>query len=108
MTKPLQLTMDMLLKMTPEVFRDTVKSQSLGFNKSLQNLLKAQYEQCNLVKDSIATILEKGDVPEEDKAEHSKALKDLYLCMQLIEDRHTILSLVIKEVEDRGLNIVRY
>ena len=108
MTKPLQLTMDMLLKMTPEVFRDTVKSQSLGFNKSLQNLLKAQYEQCNLVKDSIATILEKGDVPEEDKAEHSKALKALYLCMQLIEDRHTILSLVIKEVEDRGLNIVRY
>ena len=106
--KPTQLTMDMILKMKPEVFRDTVKAQSLGFNKSLQNLLKAQFEQCVLVKDSISTILEKGDVPEEDKVEHSKALRDLYICMQLIEDRYTILSLVIKKVEDRGLSVVRH
>lgn len=103
MTKPVQLTMDMILKMTPEVFRDTVKSQSLGFNKSLLNLLKAQYEQCTLAKDSLATVIDKGDIPEEDKSEYSKALKDLYICMQLIEDRHTILSLVIKEVESREL-----
>ena len=33
-----ELSMDMLLKMTPEVFRDIVKAQSLGFKKSLLNL----------------------------------------------------------------------
>lgn len=99
MTKkqPTELTMDMLLKMTPEVFRDIVKAQNLGFKKSLLNLLKAQYEQCNMAKESIATVLAKGKVPLQDKPEYEKALKDLYIAMQLIEDRHTILDLLIKE-----------
>lgn len=99
MTKkqPTELTMDMILKMTPEVFRDIVKAQNLGFKKSLLNLLKAQYEQCNMAKESIATVLAKGSVPPQDKPEYEKALKDLYVCMQLIEDRHTILNLLVKE-----------
>lgn len=104
-TKPIDLTMDMILKMTPEVFRDTVKAQPLGFNKSLLNLLKVQYEQCTMVKESISTVLDKGDVPDGEKEEYSKAIKDLYMCMQLIEDRHLILSLIIKEVEEKT-NIV--
>lgn len=92
-----EITMDMILKMTPEVFRDVMKSQTQGFKQSLLNLLKSQFEQCNLAKESIATVLAKGNVPEADTKEYEKALNDLYICMQLIEDRHTILDILVKE-----------
>lgn len=93
-----ELTMDMLLKMTPEVFTQVVKNQPLGFNQSLLNLLKVQYEQCTMAKDSLANVLVKAEtMPESEKEEYNKAINDLYLCMQLIEDRHTILDIVIKE-----------
>lgn len=102
-TQENDLTMDSLLKMSPEVFRDIAKAQSLGFKKSLLNLLKAQYEQCNMAKESLAVVLAKGNVPTNDKQEYETALKDLYICMQLIEDRHNILNLLIEEVENEPL-----
>lgn len=95
--KEIELTMDMLMKMSPETFRDIMKGQPLGFKQSLLNLLKANYEQCNLLKDSILVILEKATITEEERKENEKALKDLYLCLQLIEDRHTILDILVKE-----------
>ena len=95
--KETELTMDMIMKMSPETFRDIMKGQPLGFKQSLLNLLKANYEQCNLLKDSILVILEKATITEEERKENEKALKDLYLCLQLIEDRHTILDILVKE-----------
>lgn len=95
--KEIELTMDMLMKMSPETFRDIMKGQPLGFKQSLLNLLKANYEQCNLLKDSILVILEKATITEEERKENEKALNDLYLCLQLIEDRHTILDILVKE-----------
>lgn len=95
--KEIELTMDMLMKMSPETFRDIMKGQPLGFKQSLLNLLKANYEQCNLLKDSILVILEKATITEEERKDNEKALKDLYLCLQLIEDRHTILDILVKE-----------
>lgn len=95
--KEIELTMNMLMKMSPETFRDIMKGQTLGFKQSLLNLLKANYEQCNLLKDSILVILEKATITEEERKENEKALNDLYLCLQLIEDRHTILDILVKE-----------
>lgn len=95
--KETELTMDMIMKMSPETFRDIMKGQPLGFKQSLLNLLKANYEQCNLLKDSILVILEKATITEEERKENEKALNDLYLCLQLIEDRHTILDILVKE-----------
>lgn len=95
--KEIELTMDMLMKMSPETFRDIMKGQPLGFKQSLLNLLKANYEQCNLLKDSILVILDKANITDEERKENEKALKDLYLCLQLIEDRHTILDILVKE-----------
>ena len=95
--KETELTMDMIMKMSPETFRDIMKGQPLGFKQSLLNLLKANYEQCNLLKDSILVILEKATITEEERKENKKALNDLYLCLQLIEDRHTILDILVKE-----------
>lgn len=95
--KETELTMDMIMKMSPETFRDIMKGQPLGFKQSLLNLLKANYEQCNLLKDSILVILEKATITEEERKENEKALNDLYLCLQLIEDRHTILDMLVKE-----------
>ena len=95
--KEIELTMDMLMKMSPETFRDIMKGQPLGFKQSLLNLLKANYEQCNLLKGSILVILEKATITEEERKDNEKALKDLYLCLQLIEDRHTILDILVKE-----------
>lgn len=95
--KETELTMDMIMKMSPETFRDIMKGQPLGFKQSLLNLLKANYEQCNLLKDSILVILDKANITDEERKENEKALKDLYLCLQLIEDRHTILDILVKE-----------
>lgn len=95
--KETELTMDMIMKMSPETFRDTMKGQPLGFKQSLLNLLKANFEQCNLLKDSILVILDKANITEEERKENEKALKDLYLCLQLIEDRFTILDILVKE-----------
>lgn len=96
--KNTELSIDMLLKMTPEVFRDIVKSQPLGFNSSLSNLLKAQYSQCNLAKESLKELMtnEAVPMPTEDVERTTKTINDLYICMQLLEDRHTILTEVIK------------
>ena len=95
--KETELTMDMIMKMSPETFRDIMKGQPLGFKQSLLNLLKANYEQCNLLKDSILVILEKATITEEERKENEKALKDLYICLQLIEDRFTILDILVRE-----------
>lgn len=95
--KETELTMDMIMKMSPETFRDIMKGQPLGFKQSLLNLLKANFEQCNLLKDSILVILDKANITEEERKENEKALKDLYLCLQLIEDRFTILDILVKE-----------
>ena len=95
--KETELTMDMIMKMSPETFRDIMKGQPLGFKQSLLNLLKANYEQCNLLKDSILVILDKANITDAERKENEKALKDLYLCLQLIEDRHTILDILVKE-----------
>ena len=95
--KETELTMDMIMKMSTETFRDIMKSQPLGFKQSLLNLLKVNYEQCNLLKDSILVILDKANITEEERKENEKALKDLYLCLQLIEDRFTILDILVKE-----------
>ena len=95
--KEIELTMDIIMKMSPETFRDIMKGQPLGFKQSLLNLLKANYEQCNLLKDSILVILDKANITDEERKENEKALKDLYLCLQLIEDRHTILDILVKE-----------
>ena len=95
--KETELTMDMIMKMSPETFRDIMKGQPLGFKQSLLNLLKANYEQCNLLKDSILVILDKANITDEERKENEKALKDLYLCLQLIEDRFIILDILVKE-----------
>lgn len=95
--KETELTMDMIMKMSPETFRDIMKGQPLGFKQSLLNLLKANYEQCNLLKDSILVILDKANITDEERKENEKALKDLYICLQLIEDRFTILDMLVKE-----------
>lgn len=97
--KEIQLSMDMILKMTPEVFRDTMKAQPMGFKLSLQNLLKAQYEQCSMSKDAILLNLEKGAYPEQAKEQAQKTIEDLYICMQLIEDRHTVLALLVEDTK---------
>ena len=95
--KETELTMDMIMKMSPETFRDIMKGQPLGFKQSLLNLLKVNFEQCNLLKDSILVILDKANITDEERQENEKALKDLYLCLQLIEDRYTILDILVKE-----------
>ena len=96
--KEVQLTMDMLLKMTPEIFIDVMKAQTIGFKMSLRNLLQAQYEQCNMFKEALITTLAKGNMPVEDEEQCKKNINDLYMCMQLLEDRYNILQALIQEL----------
>lgn len=91
------LTLDMILKMTPEDFISMMKNQTKGFKESLANLLQVQFEQCKASKDVITTMIMEGRVPQEDKEETERTLMDLYVCLQLLEDRYTILNILISE-----------
>lgn len=90
-----ELNMDYILKMKPELFAVYCKKQGITFVISLQKLLKVQYSQLNLARISLVTMLEKKDeikIPEEDVKRVTKNLDDIYLSMQLIEDRYNILE----------------
>lgn len=91
------LTLDMILKMTPEDFISMMKNQTKGFKESLANLLQVQFEQCKASKDVITTMIMEGRVPQEDKEQTERTLMDLYVCLQLLEDRYTILNILISE-----------
>lgn len=93
----IDLTLDMILTMTPEDFISMMKNQTKGFKESLANLLKVQFEQCKASKDVIITMIMEGRVPQEDKEETERTLMDLYVCLQLLEDRYTILNILISE-----------
>lgn len=97
MGKTVDLTLDMIMKMSPEDFIATMKNQTKGFKESLANLLKVQFEQCRVSKDVITDMLANGKVPQEDLAQTNRTLEDLYICLQLIEDRYTILNILISE-----------
>lgn len=90
--KEVQVTMDMLLKMRPEMYVDFIKSQPMGFNLSLRNLLQAQFEQCKVSKDALVNIVISKKISKEEKKELNKTIKDLYLCMQLLEDRFNLVN----------------
>lgn len=90
-----ELNMDYILKMKPELFAVYCKKQGITFVISLQKLLKVQYSQLNLARISLVTMFEKKDeieIPEEDVKRVTKNLDDIYLSMQLIEDRYNILE----------------
>ena len=91
------LTLDMILKMTPEDFISMMKNQTKGFKESLANLLQVQFEQCKASKDVLTTMIMEGRVPQEDKEQTERTLMDLYVCLQLLEDRYTILNILISE-----------
>lgn len=97
MGKTVDLTLDMIMKMSPEDFITTMKNQTKGFKESLANLLKVQFEQCRVSKDVITDMLANGRVPQEDLVQTNRTLEDLYLCLQLLEDRYTILNILISE-----------
>ena len=97
MGKTVDLTLDMIMKMSPEDFIATMKNQTKGFKESLANLLKVQFEQCRVSKDVITDMLANGRVPQEYLVQTNRTLEDLYICLQLIEDRYTILNILISE-----------
>ena len=101
-----QLTMDMILQMSPTDFRDTVKGQPLGLNKNLYNLLNLQYSRCVAMKESLFALKEKGgkDV-DKDLAQINVTLDGLYKSMIVIEDRVTILKAIINDAERLRENV---
>ena len=74
-----------------------MKNQTKGFKESLANLLQVQFEQCKASKDVLTTMIMEGRVPQEDKEQTERTLMDLYVCLQLLEDRYTILNILIDE-----------
>ena len=63
----------------------------------LVDLLKMNFEQCVIAKEGITTLLAKDQLEGQEKENAEKLLVDLYTSMQLIEDRHTILDILINE-----------
>lgn len=96
-----ELTMDVILKTPPEEFVTIMKSQPMGTRISLINILKMQYEQCNMARQALVKSLQlpSSKMPEEDREAHKKVLSELYLSMQIIEDRHNIL---LEMVNNKG------
>lgn len=73
-----------------EVFTEEAKELSLDELKSLTNHLKVEFERVSKMKDAMLLL------PQDKLAEHENVLANLYLCLQLIEDRVSILL----EIED--------
>lgn len=97
--KSVQLTMNMILQMKPEEFRDTIKSQNRGFNESLKKLLALQYDQVTRLKEGLVLLKKKDTFPNDEEREKcNKSLEELYICLQLIEDRHNIINEYLKSL----------
>ena len=92
--------MDEVLRMSHEEFVELLKSNTLGYIKSLQNLLQMQYEQCKQMKDGLLLVLqETPNMPKEDKAEYIKTKDNLYLTLQIIEDKFNIIKSFLEETK---------
>lgn len=90
--------MDEFLKMSIEDFIAFAKQQSYTDIKRLKSLLDSNYDQCKRMKDSLSAILLQAEMPEEDKKTADYNIGQLYVFMQLIEDRHRILLEVEKDL----------
>lgn len=89
------ISMDMLLKMPIDDFVEYVKTKDLGFKKSLSNLLALQYEQANKVRHSLVTTWNKTKEKQgsfSDEKELEKTVGDLFVVLQLLEDRFCVVK----------------
>lgn len=95
MNESVNLTMDMLLNIPPEEFIKIMSDQTTGFKTSLANLIKVQYEQCKVSKDALNTLLVNNKIPKQDMEQCNATLENLYISMQLLEDRYNILNILL-------------
>lgn len=73
---------------------------------NLSQLFKVQYEQVSNLKNSILVLLDnhtngKNKMTEKEYEEHIKCLDDLYLSMQLIEDRFLIVHELLEDLDNK-------
>lgn len=88
-------SMNKVLETPVEDFTNILKSETIGNLHSLSNLLKMQYGQCVNLKNSLMELLHREVVPVEEKKKAVDTLDQLYVAMQLLEDRFNIISEVI-------------
>ncbi len=81
---------NLLISKPVEVFTEESKQLTLDEVKSLINHLKVEFERVSKMKDAMLLL------PQDKLAENENVLANLYLCMQLIEDRVNVLM----EIED--------
>ena len=81
---------NLLISKPVEVFTEESKQLTLDEVKSLINHLKVEFERVSKMKDAMLLL------PQDNLAENENVLANLYLCMQLIEDRVNVLM----EIED--------
>lgn len=92
--------MSEIIKMSHEEFIDMLKSENIGYIKSLQNLLQMQYEQCRKLKDGLLLVVtENPTMPEDEKGKYTKTLEELYLSMQILEDKYNIIQSFIGAIK---------
>lgn len=89
-------SMDTLLNTPVEEIKEILEKETLGTLASLSNLLKMQYGQCTNIKNSLVALIDNEVVPVEDKEKAENTLKNVYIALQLIEDRYNLIVAVIK------------
>lgn len=91
-------SLDEILKLTPEQFTDIMNTKDMGYLNSVKNFIQMYFEQVNVTKDSMLALVTKGEnMPKEDKEKAQQTLNDLYVVMQLLEDRHNIIKAILDE-----------
>lgn len=89
-------TLDEIIQLKPEEFAEFLSEQNLGYLSSVKNFIQMYYEQVNVTKDSILALVHKGEnMPKQDKEQAQKTLNDLYIVMQLLEDKFNITNEII-------------
>lgn len=89
-----------LIDMGMSEFESYCSAMTLGYLKSLTNLMTAIYYQCANCKDEILNRIEKGKLSNDEKTQNT--LKGLYSKMMLIEGKISMLK--TKTIDKMGVN----
>lgn len=97
-------SMNDLLQMDIDKCLEEFKKLSKGNLTNLVQLFKIQYEQVNNLKTSLLVVIENHETGKEKMSlelytEHISALDNLYLALQLIEDRYMVASQLLESYE---------
>lgn len=105
------MTMNDILGKDIDTCLEDFKKLPKGELVNLTQLLKIQYEQVSNLKNSLLVLIESHEqgenkMTDKEYKEHIVAVDNLYLSMQLIEDRFNIANELLQDLQNREQEVL--